>query len=74
MKNLSEKKVKKVSYCKLTLFLCAKHRHLIINITERVGKILEKFSADSAFSFSGIGPKTKTRNWREVFKTCRIPI
>ena len=26
------------------------------------------------FSFSGIGPKTKTRNWWKVFKTCRIPI
>ena len=33
-----------------------------------------KFSADSAFSFSGIGPKTKTQNWRKVFKTCRITI
>ena len=31
-------------------------------------------SADSAFSFSGIGSKTKTRNWRKVFKTFRIPI
>ena len=26
------------------------------------------------FSFPGIGPKTKTQNWRKVSKTCRIPI
>ena len=29
---------------------------------------------DSAFSFLGKVSKTKTRNWRKVFKTCRIPI
>ena len=33
-----------------------------------------KLSANSAFSFSGIESKMKTRNWRKVFKTCRVTI
>ena len=38
-----------------------------VNITEKVGKRFMQFSADSAFSFLGIGSKKKRRNWREVF-------
>ena len=37
------------------------------NITERAGKNFIKLSADLAFSFLGIGSKTKTRNWRKAF-------
>ena len=33
-----------------------------------------KLSANSAFSFSGIESKMKTRNWRKVFKTYHVTI
>ena len=45
----------------------AKHQHLISKYHWKSRENFIKLSADSAFSFLGIGSKTKTRNWRKVF-------
>ena len=44
-----------------------KHQYLVNKYTERVDKSFIKLSADSAFSFLGIGSKMKTWNWQKMF-------
>ena len=56
------------------VFTCLSTDIQSVNITGNSRENFIKFSAEYSFSFSGIGPKTKTRNWWKVFKTCRIPI
>ena len=46
----------------------SKHRSLISKYHWKSRKSFIKLSADFAFSFLGIGSKTKSRNWRKVFK------
>ena len=59
--------VKKSFYCILTLFQVSKHWYLINKYHRKSCKIFVILSAGSAFSFSAIGSKTKTWNWRNVF-------
>ena len=54
----------------LTFLNVSKRRHLISKHHWKSRENFIKLSADSVLSFSVIGRKTKTRNWRKVFKTC----
>ena len=45
----------------------AKHGHLISKYHWKSRVNFIKFSVDSAFSFLGIGSKSKTQNWWKVF-------
>ena len=45
----------------------SKHRYLISKYHWKSRKSFIKLYVDSVFSFLGIGPKTKTWNWRKFF-------
>ena len=45
----------------------SKHQYLIRKYRWKSRANFIELSADSAFSFLGIGSKTKTRNWQTVF-------
>ena len=51
-----------------------KHQYLISKYHWKSREDFIELSADSAFSFLGIGLKTKTRNWRETFYNMFIAI
>ena len=45
----------------------SKHQYLISKYHWKSRENFIELSADSAFSFLGIGSKTKLRDWRKVF-------